>query len=87
MNPEDKYYFEMLKHDYPRLVDKYLDVLGKQLVYHRIYDKTERLRDISKEDKWTPQQVDQYEKIDEKITESDIYAERAISKRYSTKYE
>ena len=71
----------------PRLVDKYLDVLGKQLVYHRIYDKTERLRDISNEDKWTPQQVEQYEKIDEKITESDIYAERAISKRYSTKYE
>lgn len=36
MNPEDKYYFEMLKHDYPRLVDKY----GKLLEFVKWCDET-----------------------------------------------
>lgn len=71
----------------PRQVEKYLDLVGQQLTYHKIFDKTERLRDTSKDENWTQAQVQQYEKIDVKITESNIYADRAIAKRYSTKYE
>jgi hypothetical protein len=71
----------------PRIVDKFLDLLQKQLIYHKIYDKNEELKEKSEMGEWTTKTVQQYEIMDKIITESVRYADRSVGKRYSTKYE
>mmetsp|Transcript_16534 Transcript_16534/g.23565 ORF Transcript_16534/g.23565 Transcript_16534/m.23565 type:complete len:716 (+) Transcript_16534:576-2723(+) len=76
-----------LKLNDPRIVDKYIEITGEQLSYHKIFDKTKRLKEISEASEWTPECVQQYEKIDRIITESVRYADKAVAKRYSDTYE
>jgi hypothetical protein len=70
----------------PRIVNNYLKVLYKQLNQHKISQKVDTLSKIEK-DKWTDQDQVQYERLDQLITESMLYAESCAAKKYTNKYE
>ena len=76
-----------LKLEDPRVVDQYLETLGKQLTYHKLYDKVERLNEVSEANEWTNDNTQQYEIIDTILTESARHADRVVAKRYSGTYE
>ena len=68
----------------PWVVDKYNEALEKQMTYHNLFDKTENNCESAIDDTWTAHHAREYEKIDTLLIESAVYAERSISKRYST---
>mmetsp|Transcript_7001 Transcript_7001/g.10195 ORF Transcript_7001/g.10195 Transcript_7001/m.10195 type:complete len:653 (+) Transcript_7001:1286-3244(+) len=71
----------------PRIVNRYLELVEKQMHYHKIYDKVMQLKEKSEDSKWAKQCVMKYEKIDNIITASVRYADKQVAKRYSTQYE
>mmetsp|Transcript_21350 Transcript_21350/g.30549 ORF Transcript_21350/g.30549 Transcript_21350/m.30549 type:complete len:1538 (+) Transcript_21350:1841-6454(+) len=76
-----------LKLQDPRVVNKYIDKVIQQLEYHKIQTKVEALQEASLAGQWNSKCIRIYEVIGKIITESDIYADRAVAKRYSEKYE
>ena len=69
------------------MVDRYLEVVQKQMMYHKIYDKNDALKTKSAEGRWTTKCTEQYEKMDKIILESVKHADRMVAKRFSTRYE
>ncbi len=72
-------------HD-PRKVSAYLDILTKQLDKHNIFHKVSNLQ---KKDpaQWHKEDYIAYERLDKLITEAMLYAERAVSSRYTKTWE
>lgn len=60
-----------LRLDDPRIVNKYLEILEKQMKYHKVHQNMEALSCLSRQGKWTQQQIEIYEKLDRIIVESD----------------
>jgi hypothetical protein len=71
----------------PRKVSKYNEILHEQLEYHKISDRCSSLMEATKNNQWSPNHTNSYERlyIETLITESMLYAERSCSKKY-TKY-
>jgi len=71
----------------PRLVDQYTEELLVQLCYHKILPKAEKLHTKAQSGSWTPENIHEYEKLDNLITEAMLKAERRISKKVTTTYQ
>mmetsp|Transcript_22670 Transcript_22670/g.32458 ORF Transcript_22670/g.32458 Transcript_22670/m.32458 type:complete len:1353 (-) Transcript_22670:2923-6981(-) len=70
----------------PRKVDTYNGNKYRQLEYHKVISKLEKLADLDNS-KWQKKHVERYEKLDNKVVEISLYAEKSISRRYSTQYQ
>jgi hypothetical protein len=72
-------------HD-PRIVESYNTILSEQLSYHKIPSKLEMLQRQVTTGQWTVKDQEEYNKIDQLITEAMLHAERSSMKRYSGPY-
>jgi len=72
-------------HD-PRVVNNYITALHQQFKYHKIGQKTESLYNIAP-NQWNTQQHIEYERLDQLITESMLYAESQAAKWYTNNYD
>ena len=70
----------------PRKVSAYISALHKQLKYHKVIRKHEKLSEIPVGD-WTPSDTIKYERLDTIVVQSALFAEKSIARRYSTKYQ
>ena len=70
----------------PRKVASYISALHKQLSYHKVIRKHELLSQIPVGE-WTNVDTVKYERLDKMVVQSALYAEKSISRRYSTKYQ
>jgi len=68
----------------PGIVEKYNEVLQKQLAYHKVQDKIKVLQQALPN--WTKQHQDSYEKLDRIITEAMRHAEKQSCKKYTSKF-
>jgi hypothetical protein len=71
----------------PRIVTKYTSELYDQLSYHKIWEKEGQLKEAASSNTWTPYHTEQYQRVDTKITEIMLSAERKAGRRYSTKFD
>jgi hypothetical protein len=71
----------------PRVVQKYKEILHEQLAHHNIIERVESLLEASQNNTWTDTHTTAYQAIDGVITEAMLYAERAVGRRYSSKYQ
>jgi hypothetical protein len=67
----------------PRIVNKYIELLQKQINYHRLSDKASYIHNAAINGGWTQQMACEYEKIDKLLTEGMLHAERKVSKKCS----
>jgi len=59
----------------------------KQLLYHKIPEKIERLQQFLVLGEWSPTHHVEYEKIDQLVTEAMLHAERLCSKKYTNTFQ
>jgi hypothetical protein len=72
----------------PRIVDRYLEALHKQMEYHNLHEKLERLHNQAKTSlPLMPGMQQQYETLDRIQTECMLFAEKQSSKIFSKKYD
>ncbi len=70
----------------PRIVNRYVEALSKQLDNHKVSQKVEALAKIEP-GKWNAYDQLQYERLDKVITDSMLHAESCAAKKYTKKYE
>ncbi len=71
----------------PSIMTKYKKILKDQLEYHNIEQKKEHMRKTVREGSWSEDEVSIYETIDRINSESMLYAERQVQKKFAKKYE
>lgn len=71
----------------PRKVEKYITTVKQQLQYHKILDKVHHLQDSAEHQLWSPDHIDEYEKIDQLDTEIMRHADKILKRKFSKKYE
>jgi hypothetical protein len=69
------------------IMTKYKKILKDQLEYHNIEKKREYLRTTVREVTWSEDEVSMYETIGQINSESMLYAERQVQKKFTEKYE
>jgi hypothetical protein len=69
-------------HD-PDIVQKYTSTLQEQLEYHKIPKKLDALQRVISSGQWSHNHQQEYEKIDNLITEAMLHAEKISSKKYT----
>jgi hypothetical protein len=62
---------------------KYREELHKQFEYHRFLLRLEVLRTEATTGTWTPEHVEEYQRIDTTITEPMLRAEEQVGRRYT----
>jgi hypothetical protein len=70
-----------------RKVEKYLESLERQILYHKILEKLEILHASVQNGTWTLDHNTQYKRLDDLLSESMSYTEKALTKALSKRYE
>jgi hypothetical protein len=70
-----------------RKVEKYLESLERQISYHKILEKLEILHASVQNGTWTLDHNTQYKRLDDLLSESMLYTEKALTKALSKRYE
>jgi hypothetical protein len=70
-----------------RKVEKYLESLERQISYHKILEKLEILHASVQNGTWTLDHNTQYKRLDNLLSESMLYTEKALTKALSKRYE
>jgi len=73
-------------HD-PRVVQQYISNLHLRLDHHNVFPRLEALQEVIKTSQWTTSSTQEYESLDNVITESMIAAENDLSRRITTTYQ
>jgi hypothetical protein len=68
-------------------VNRYREALHHQLGYHNILERSKSLLEVANENKWSPDHLLRYERLDQIITESMLYAEATCSRKITKPYE
>jgi hypothetical protein len=71
----------------PRKVKQYVDSCKKQVIYHKIMEKTHELHSDAPQDTWNNEHIEEYEKIDQLNSEIMRCAEKKLLKKISKKYD
>jgi hypothetical protein len=71
----------------PRIVNKYIELLQKQINYHRLSDKASYIYNAAINGGWTQQMACEYKKIDKLLTEGMLHTECKVSKKCSRRYQ
>ena len=69
----------------PRKINDYLTEKAKQLDYHKVQHKKERLYTHAETGTWDPMKAKQYNRLDSVISESMLRAEKVTTRVYSSK--
>jgi hypothetical protein len=70
----------------PRIIQKYISSLQKQFDNHKVSQKLQNLNSVHPGE-WTSKHTTDYERLDNLITESMLYAESCSAKKYTNTYE
>jgi hypothetical protein len=73
-------------HD-PRVVQQYISNLHLRLDHHNVFPRLEALQEVIKTSQWTTSSTQEYESLDNVITESMTAAENDLSRRITTTYQ
>jgi hypothetical protein len=64
-----------------------MEVLLKQIEYHKIDKKAIKLQKVAEEGKWTQDHTNSYNRIDKLMTEAMLHAKKEVSRKYSDTYQ
>ena len=70
----------------PRLTSEYANIVTKQIQYHKLDTRIQKLYTSATDGTWTADHIQEYESIDTLLTESMLSAEKQVSKKVSTTY-
>lgn len=70
----------------PRLTTEYINIVNKQIQYHKLDTRIQSLEAQATTGQWHDHHIAEYEAIDRLLTEAMLSAEKQISKKVSTTY-
>ncbi len=71
----------------PHVVQQYITNLHRRLDHHNVFPRLEAIQEVLQKSQWTQATTQEYESLDNIITESMLAAENDLSKRITTTYQ
>jgi len=71
----------------PKITEKYRSLVHEQFQLHKVYDKLNDLKSHADNATWQQSHTEQYQVLDNVITDAMLYAEKQIGKQYSATFD